>query len=235
MTKAKKRKRYTKSETRRPGNAGLLIAGLLLKTELGVRALEITAEMIKELRAATGAGVLDCRNALQQTGGNFDKAIELLREKGLATAAKKASRDAREGIIGSYVHTGAKVAALVELNCETDFVARTPEFQQLAKDLAMQVVAARPQYIRPEDVPIEVIEREKQLYRSQLADSGKPEHVIERIIEGKLEKFYEEVCLLRQPFIRDEGMRVQDLITQSIAKLGENIIVRRFVRYELGQ
>ncbi len=197
--------------------------------------MEITAEMIKELRAATGAGVLDCRNALQQTGGDFNKAVELLREKGLATAARKATREAREGVIGSYVHTGAKVAALIELNCETDFVARTPEFQQLAKDLAMQVVAARPQYIRPEDVPLEVIEREKQLYRSQLADSGKPEPVIERIIEGKLEKFYEEVCLLRQPFIRDEGMTVQDLIAQSIAKLGENIVVRRFVRYELGQ
>ncbi|MCS7220295.1 MAG: translation elongation factor Ts [Anaerolineae bacterium] len=197
--------------------------------------MEITAEKIKELRAVTGAGILDCRNALQQTGGDFDKAVELLREKGLATAAKKASREAREGIIGFYVHTGAKMAALVELNCETDFVARTPEFQQLARDLAMQVVAARPQYIRPEDVPTEVIERERQLYRSQLADSGKPEPVIERIIEGKLEKFYDEVCLLRQPFIRDEGITVQDLIAQSIAKLGENIVVRRFVRYELGQ
>ncbi len=197
--------------------------------------MEITADLVKELRAVTGAGVLDCRNALQQTGGDFNKAVELLREKGLATAAKKASREAREGIIGSYVHTGAKVAALVELNCETDFVARTPEFQQLAKDLAMQVVAARPQYVRPEDVPAEVIEREKQVYRSQLADSGKPEQVIERIVAGKLEKFYEEVCLLRQPFIKDEGKTVQDLITQSVAKLGENIVVRRFVRYELGQ
>ncbi|MCD6290210.1 MAG: elongation factor Ts [Anaerolineae bacterium] len=191
--------------------------------------------MIKKLRAETGAGVLDCRNALQEADGDFEKAAELLREKGLAAAAKKASRETREGIIGSYVHTGARIAALVELNCETDFVARTPEFQQLAKDLAMQVVAARPEYLSPEDIPPEVIEQEKERYRAQMADSGKPEHIIERVVEGKLEKFYEEVCLLRQPFIKDEGMTIQDVITQAIARLGENIVVRRFVRYELGQ
>ncbi len=179
--------------------------------------------------------MLDCRNALQQTGGDFDKAVVLLREKGLAAAAKKAGREAREGIIGAYVHTGARTAALVELNCETDFVARTPEFQQLAKDLAMQVVAARPQYLDVTDIPAEMLERERQGYRAQIAGSGKPEHVIERIVEGKLEKFYEENCLLRQPFIKDEGITVQSLITQAIAKLGENIVVRRFVRYELGQ
>ncbi len=197
--------------------------------------MEITANMVKELRAATGAGVLDCRNALQQTGGDFEKAIELLREKGLAAAAKKAGREAREGVIASYVHMGGRIAALVEVNCETDFVARTPEFQQLAKDLAMQVVAASPQYLSPEDVPEEVIEREKSVYRAQALDSGKPEHVIDRIVEGKLEKFYEETCLLRQPFIKDDSITVQDLIVQAIAKLGENIVVRRFVRYELGQ
>ncbi|HEY66578.1 MAG TPA: translation elongation factor Ts [Caldilineae bacterium] len=191
--------------------------------------------MIKELRAKTGAGVLDCRNALQETDGDFDKAVELLRQKGLAIAAKKASRETREGTIASYVHTGARVAALVEVNCETDFVARTPEFQQLAKDLAMQVVATRPLYVRPEDIPAEVIEREKESYRAQLADSGKPEHIIDRIIAGKLEKFYDEVCLLRQPFIKNEEMTVQDLITDAIARLGENIVVRRFVRYELGE
>ena len=197
--------------------------------------MEITTDMVKELRAATGAGVLDCRNALQQAGGDFEKAVELLREKGLATAAKKAGREAREGVIASYVHMGGRIAALVEVNCETDFVARTPEFQQLAKDLAMQVVAANPQYLRPEDVPEEVLEREKAAYRAQAAASGKPEHVIDRIVEGKLEKFYEETCLLRQPFIKDEEITVQDLLVQAIAKLGENIVIRRFVRYELGQ
>jgi len=197
--------------------------------------LQITTDMIKELRARTGAGVLDCRNALQETNGDFDKAVELLRQKGLAVAAKKAGREAREGTIASYVHTGARVAALVEVNCETDFVARTPEFQQLAKDLAMQVVATRPLYVRPEDIPPEVIEREKESYRAQLADSGKPEHIIDRIIAGKLEKFYDEVCLLRQPFIKNEEITVQDLITDAIARLGENIVVRRFVRYELGE
>lgn len=197
--------------------------------------MQITTDMIKELRAKTGAGVLDCRNALQETDGDFDKAVELLRQKGLAIAAKKASRETREGTIASYVHTGARVAALVEVNCETDFVARTPEFQQLAKDLAMQVVATRPLYVRPEDIPAEVIEREKESYRAQLADSGKPEHIIDRIIAGKLEKFYDEVCLLRQPFIKNEEMTVQDLITDAIARLGENIVVRRFVRYELGE
>jgi elongation factor Ts len=150
-------------------------------------------------------------------------------------AAKKADREAREGIIGSYVHTGARTAALVELNCETDFVARTPEFQQLAKDLAMQVVGARPRYLDVADIPAEVLERGRQFYHAQMASSGKPENVIERIVEGKLEKFYEDSCLLRQPFIKDEGITVQSLITQAIAKLGENIVVRRFVRFELGQ
>jgi elongation factor Ts len=191
--------------------------------------------MVKNLRAETGAGVLDCRNALQKTDGDFDKAVELLREKGLAAAAKKATREAREGIIGSYIHTGAKVAALVELNCETDFVARTPDFQQLAKDQAMQVVAASPQYVRPEDIPAAVIESEKQEARTQMADSEKPTEIVERVIEGKIEKFYDENCLLRQKFIKDETLTISDLITQMVAKMGENVVVRRFVRYELGQ
>ncbi len=197
--------------------------------------MAITAEMVKNLRAETGAGVLDCRNALQKTDGDFDKAVELLREKGLAAAAKKATREAREGIIGSYIHTGAKVAALVELNCETDFVARTPDFQQLAKDQAMQVVAASPQYVRPEDIPAAVIESEKQEARTQMADSEKPTEIVERVIEGKIEKFYDENCLLRQKFIKDETLTISDLITQMVAKMGENVVVRRFVRYELGQ
>lgn len=195
----------------------------------------ISVEMVKELRGATGAGVLDCRKALEETGGDFDKAVELLRQKGLAAAAKRQSREANEGIIGYYVHAGAKLAALVEVNCETDFVARTPEFQELTHDLAMQVVAANPRYLRPEDVPEEVLEHEREIYRAQMADSGKPEHVLDRIIEGKLNKFYEETCLMNQPFIKDGNVTVGDLVTQMIAKLGENIVVRRFVRYSVGE
>jgi elongation factor Ts len=197
--------------------------------------MAITADMVKQLRAETGAGVLDCRNALEKTNGDFQKAVELLRQKGLAAAEKKAGREAREGIIGSYIHTGARVAALVELNCETDFVARTPDFQQLARDLAMQVVATAPLYVRPEDVPAEVVERVKQEALAEIAGSDKPAAVVERIVEGKLAKFYDEACLLRQNFIRDEALTVENLIKQAIARMGENIVVRRFVRYELGQ
>ena len=196
--------------------------------------MTITAAMVKELRAATGAGVLACRKALEEANGDFDKAVVLLREKGLAAAAKKASREANEGLIGHYVHMGAKVASLIEVNCETDFVARTEEFQTLVHDLAMQVVAARPRWLTPEDVPAEVIEAEKDIYRKQLADENKPDHIKERIVEGRLKKFYEETCLLEQPFIKDPSVKVKDLITSQIAKLGENIRVRRFVRFEVG-
>ncbi len=197
--------------------------------------MKITTEMVKELREETGAGVLDCKNALQETDGDFDKAVEYLRQKGLAAAAKRADRVANEGTIGSYVHAGSRVAALVEVNCETDFVAKTDDFLALAHDLAMQVVAAKPKYLLPEDIPAEVIEAEKETYRAQMEDSGKPEHVIDKIIEGKLQKYYQEVCLMQQPFIKDEGLTVQDLVTQVAAKLGENIVVRRFVRFELGE
>ena len=196
--------------------------------------MTITAAMVKELRAATGAGVLACRKALEEANGDFEKAVVLLREKGLAAAAKKASREANEGLIGHYVHMGAKVASLIEVNCETDFVARTDEFQTLVHDLAMQVVAARPRWLTPEDVPAEVIEAEKDIYRKQLADENKPDHIKERIVEGRLKKFYEETCLMEQPFIKDPSIKVKDLITSQIAKLGENIRVRRFVRFEVG-
>ena len=195
--------------------------------------MEITASMVKELRAATGAGVMDCRKALEQAQGDMAKAAELLRDKALATAAKKAGREAREGIIGHYVHTGNRMASLVELNCETDFVARTEEFQRLARDLAMQVVAARPEYLRPEDVPTEVREEQIAAFRREAENMGKPPEAVERIIQGRLEKFYAEICLLKQPFIKDEGTTIQDLITQHVAKLGENIVVRRFVRFEI--
>ncbi len=194
--------------------------------------MEITAQMVKDLRALTGAGVLDCRKALEAAAGDFERAAEILREKGLAIAAKKAERETKEGLIGSYVHMGSKMAALVEVNCETDFVARTDQFQALCKDLAMQVVAARPGWVRVEDVPGDVIARLKEEAEAEAA--GKPAAVVEKIVEGKLAKFYEENVLLEQPFIRDEGIKVKDLITQAIAKIGENITVRRFARFEVG-
>jgi elongation factor Ts len=195
---------------------------------------EITAGMVKELREATGAGMLDCKKALAQADGDFDKAVEFLREKGLSAAAKKADRAANEGLIGTYVHPGSKMAGMVEVNCETDFVARTEQFQELARALAMQVVAARPEYVSRNDVPAEVVAKEKEIYRAQLSESGKPENVWDRIIEGKLEKWYSEVCLLEQNFIRDPDKTVQKLLVESIAALGENIQVRRFARLEIG-
>ena len=197
--------------------------------------MKITTAMVKELREETGAGVLDCKNALQETDGDFDKAVEYLRQKGLAAAAKRADRVASEGTIGNYVHAGSRVAALVEVNCETDFVAMTDDLLVLAHDLAMQVVAAKPKYLLPEDIPAEVMEAEKETYWAQMEDLGKPEHVVDKIVEGKLQKYYQEVCLMQQPFIKDEGLTVQDLATQVAAKLGENIVVRRFVRFELGE
>jgi elongation factor Ts len=190
--------------------------------------------MIKELRQATGAGVLDCKEALAANDGDMDRAATYLREKGMAAAAKRAGREAREGLIGSYVHAGSRVAALVELNCESDFVAHTNEFKALAHDLAMQVVAAKPQYLRPEDVPAEVLEKEKDIYRAQMKDSGKPDNILDRIVEGKLKKFYEEVSFLEQPFIKDTAITVGELVQQHNALLGENIVVRRFVRFEIG-
>jgi elongation factor Ts len=195
---------------------------------------DITTQMVKDLREATGAGVLDCKQALQASNGDLEKSIEYLREKGVAAAAKRATREAKEGLIGSYIHAGSRVGALVEVNCETDFVARTPDFQELAHDLAMQVVAAKPLYLRPEDVPTEVLEKEKSVYRAQVQDSGKPAHVVERIVEGKLQKFYEETCLFQQPFIKDSAITVGELVQQKNALLGENVVVRRFVRFEVG-
>jgi elongation factor Ts len=190
--------------------------------------------MVKELRMLTGAGVLDCKKALEEHDGDFEKAAESLRQKGLAAAAKKASREANEGIIGSYIHMGARVAAMVEVNCETDFVARTDDFQALAKDLAMQVVAARPLYVRREEIPADVIAAERNTVADEVKSSGKPVDVIERIVDGKMEKFYQESVLFDQPFIKDGNITIGDLVKQSIAKLGENIVVRRFARFEIG-
>lgn len=197
--------------------------------------MAISSEQIKQLREQTGAGVLDCKRALDETGGNFDKAVEILRNKGLAAAAKKADREASEGLIGNYVHMGSKVAAIVEVNCESDFVARTEQFQTLTRDLAMQVVATRPLYVRREEVPADEVEKQRAAYREELVDSGKPADIVEKIIEGKLDKYFKEVCLLEQPFIKDGGVAVGDLVTASIAKLGENIVVRRFARLEVGE
>ncbi len=194
-----------------------------------------TSEMVKGLRQATAAGVLDCKKALDASDGDFDKAVEYLREKGLVAAAKRAGRAASDGIIGVYVHHGSRVAAMVELNCETDFVARTEEFQTLAHDLAMQVTATQPQFLTREDIPPKVIETKKRTYREEMADQNKPEHILDRIVEGKLKKFYQEACLLEQPFIKDDDLTVDDLIKNAIAKIGENIVLRRFVRYQIGK
>jgi elongation factor Ts len=194
----------------------------------------ISSEMIKDLRERTGAGMLDCKKALSESSGDFEKAVSLLRQKGLATAAKKAGRIASEGIIGSYIHMG-KIGTMVEINCETDFVARTDAFKELVKDVAMHVAAANPSYLSIEDVPQNVLDQEKEIYRAQITD--KPPQVIEKILEGKLEKFYIENCLFEQIFIRDpeQKKKIKDLIAESVARLGENIIIRRFVRFQLGE
>lgn len=195
---------------------------------------EITAQMVKELREATNAGVLDCKKALSEADGNFEEAVEILRKKGLSAAAKKAERDAKDGLIGVYVHPGAKMASMVSLACETDFVARTEQFQQLAYDLAMHVVASRPEYVSREDVPTDIVEREKAIFAEQMANSGKPEHIIDQIVEGKLDKWYSEVCLLEQPYVKNPDVTIESLLKESIAALGENIKVNTFSRLEIG-
>jgi elongation factor Ts len=197
--------------------------------------LEITAAMVKELRQATGAGVLDCRKALEASAGDFEGAVVYLREKGLAAAARRAGRQASDGCVEAYVHPGSRVGVMLELNCETDFVARTDDFKALAHDLALHIAFASPIYLTREDVPEEVIERERAMYRAQALEEGKPEHVVERIVEGRLEKFYRQVCLMEQHFVKDEEKAVQDLINEAIAKFGENVVMRRFARYQVGE
>jgi elongation factor Ts len=200
--------------------------------------MEIRAEAVKELREKTGAGFMDCKKALAEASGDLEQAVRWLREKGLAAAAKKAGRATSEGLVGTYLHAGGRIGVLVEVNCETDFVAKTPDFQNLVKELAMQVAAASPalpRYIRREEVPVEVVEQEREIYRAQAKSSGKPEKVIEKIADGKVDKFLSDVCLLEQPFIRDPEKTVKDVVGEAIAKLGENINVRRFARFQLGE
>ncbi len=197
--------------------------------------MNITAAMVKDLRQKTGAGVMACKEALTATEGDMEKAIQYLREKGTAVAAKRLGREVPEGLVTSYIHTGSRLGVLLELNCETDFVARTEEFQQLAKDIAMQIAAKRPLYIRKEDVPESEIEKEKAILRTQALNEGKPERVVDRIVEGRLQKFFSNVCLMEQEFIRDSDKTVGDLILEKISTIGENIVLRRFIRYELGE
>ena len=189
--------------------------------------------MVKDLREQTGAGILDCRNMLVETNGDFDAAVERLREKGLASAAKKVGREANEGLVGTYVHPGSRMAAMIEVNCETDFVARTSDFQEFVHDMAMQVAAARPRWVSIEDVPEDVVAATQAEYRQEMRAEGKPERILDRIVEGKMRKFYEDTCLLEQPFIKDGDKVIADLVKEKIAALGENIILRRFARLEI--
>ncbi len=197
--------------------------------------MEIPVSAVKELRERTGAGMMDCKRALIETNGDLEKAIEYLREKGLSSAAKKAGRIAAEGIVDSYIHMGGRIGVLMEVNCETDFAAKGEQFKELVKDLTMQVAAARPEYVRREEVPVDVVEKEKAIYTAQAVNEGKPQAIAEKITVGRLEKFYKEVCLMEQPFIKDTDKTVEQVVKEAISKIGENISVRRFVRYERGE
>jgi elongation factor Ts len=197
--------------------------------------MEISLELVKDLRQRTGAGIVDCKSALQEAKGNIETAIDYLRKKGLATAAKKAGRIATDGLVGSYIHAGGKMGVLVEINCETDFVAKTEDFQSFAKNIAMHIAAANPQYIKREDVPAEILDKERDIYRTQALESGKPTKVIDKIVEGKLERFYSETCLLEQTYIRDSDLTIKEVLDAMIGKIGENISIRRFARFQLGE
>jgi len=195
---------------------------------------EISAQLVKQLRERTRAGMMECKSALQETGGDVDKAVDVLRKRGIASAAKKATRTTKQGVIGTYIHPGSQLGVLIEVNCESDFVARTEDFQNLVKDLAMQVAAADPQFIRKEDVTTGALEKEKEIQRARALSEGKPEKMVDKIIEGRLNKYYEEVCLYEQPFIKENTTTIHDLIKAAIAKVGENIAVARFVRFKVG-
>jgi elongation factor Ts len=197
--------------------------------------MAITTEQIKELREATGAGILDCRKALEQANGNFEKAVDYLREKGLATAAKRSDREANQGVIELYSHGGGRVGVMVEVNCETDFVARSEAFRKFAHEVALQIAAAAPKWVRADDVPADVIEHEREIAKARAREEGKPDAVLGKIVDGRIEKFKDEVVLLRQPYIRDESITIEKLLHQNVAAIGENVIIRRFQRWELGE
>jgi len=199
------------------------------------QAMQIPAQLVKELRERTNAGFSDCRAALVEAGGDIEKAIAVLRKKGQAAAAKKATREAGEGLVGSYIHAGGKIGVMVEINCESDFVARTDAFQQLSHDIAMHIAALDPRYVRREEVTPEMLEKEREIYRAQAVATGKPENVVEKIVTGKMEKFYEENCLYEQHYIKDEGQTISEMVNGAIAKLGENISIRRFARFKVGE
>ena len=197
--------------------------------------MTISAQQVKQLRDKTGAGMMECKKALIDVDGDVEAAVKVLRERGLAAASKRSSRDTREGIIGEYVHAGGKLGVIVEVNCETDFVARTPEFQAFVKDIAMQVAASNPIFVSRDEVPTDTLERESEIFRNQALTEGKPEHIADKIVEGRLKKYYAEVCLLEQPFIKDSDMTIEELLKSQIATIKENITVRRFVRFEVGE
>ena len=197
--------------------------------------MEIGAQQVKELREKTSAGMMDCKNALMEAEGDMERAIQILREKGIAAAPKKAARVVREGLVGHYVHTGGKLGVLVEINCETDFVARTDDFQGLVRDVAMHIAASSPGYTRSEEIPEEEIRKESEIYRKQAQKEGKPDHIADKIVEGRLKKYYSEVCLYEQAYVRDPDITVEELIRSMIVKLGENILVRRFARFKIGE
>lgn len=197
--------------------------------------MEISSSMVKELRTKTGAGMMDCKEALAAVEGDFEKAIDFLRKKGLSAATKRSSKAAKDGTIASYIHMGGRIGVMVEVNCETDFVAKTEDFQTMARDMAMHIAASNPLYVRCDEIPEEVLNREKEIYRSQLREEGKPEKIWDKIIEGKLKKYYEDVCLIDQKFVKNQEITINTLVSNMIAKTGENIIVRRFARFQLGE
>ncbi|MDD4860744.1 MAG: translation elongation factor Ts [Smithellaceae bacterium] len=197
--------------------------------------MEITSTMVKELRTKTGAGMMDCKEALAAVGGDFEKAIDFLRKKGLSAATTRSSKAAKDGTIASYIHMGGRIGVMVEINCETDFVAKTADFQTMARDIAMHIAASNPLYVRPDEIDADALNREKEIYRSQLREEKKPEKIWDKIIEGKLKKYYEDVCLVEQKFVKNQDITVGTLISNMIAKTGENIVLRRFARFQLGE